>query len=454
MGWIASGAQFALLGTIIGFALLGYGGFINRWHGIGLLLLMAPFYGFLRFVVGLSSQQIIIKELMVVVITASTLAVHKAIRLTKITRYPHDTILGIFLFLLIVQLLRTPDPVMGVLGLRVLATYIPLYYVIRYENPPVQSVRRMLAVVFTVVIITAVYGLWQAVIGKTRLMELGLDKMGTSIGASGVSNPEALRIFGTYAGPEYFGATLIMTILLAMSLWYKTRLKLLKIILPITAAAMILAVGLTLVRIEWMMLAIGFVILSAILRRYYLIPIMIAMSIIAVLVAPGPIVERARFSFGQEDESYTARTEVYTKWNISNVSENMLGTGLGTTNAASIYGRLGQRNIVTNLLGGGNTESWYTAMAIETGIAGLLVYLWLQVAIIRFGLLIVRTSRDPTLPWLAAGFVSFTGAMLVANAVTPMSACFPAGDLYFWVLLGLLTALYDREQADTPEAVT
>jgi len=445
LGFYVSNAEWVILTSAVGLGVLLYGGIVNRWHGIVMLLVVAPFYGFLRFVIGLSNQQIIIKEAMVVLITASAMAVKVVMEKSKVNWYGYDRMLGIFLFMLFIQFLRSPDPVLGVLGLRIIATYIPLYFVIRYEKPSTAQIKRIMLVLFIIISLTTGYGLWQSVIGKAGLNELGLDKVATSIGVDS-QNIDAVRIFSTFAGPEYFGATLILTILLLISLWITLTKIFVKVLMIAAIMMMVLAVGLTLVRIEWAMLVMGIIFLGILTKNYRVIIAVVIISTIAISLAPEDIMERAKMTFGREDISYSARREVYTEWNVVNVGENIFGAGLGTTNAASIFSRMNKSSLVSKLMGGGTTESWYASIAIELGLVGLIAYLWLLAAIMKHSYNVYKTTRIEYLKGLSAGFLSFVSAMVVANLVAPMPACFPAGDLYFWVLLGIITIMYEREQ--------
>jgi len=445
LGMYVSTSEWMVLTSLAGLGVLLYGGILNRWHGIVILLVVAPFYGFLRFVIGLSNQQIIIKEALVVLITASSMAVKVVLEKQKINWYGHDRILGIFLFLVLIQFFHSPDPMLGVLGIRIIATYIPLYFVIRYEKPTTGQIKRIMVVLFVIICLTTVYGLWQSSVGKARLNELGLDKVATSLGVES-QNIDVVRVFSTFAGPEYFGATLILTILLLISLWITLNKTFIKILIIAAIMMMILAVGLTLVRIEWGMLVLGIIFLGIFTKKYLVIMAVVILSIVAVSLAPEVIMERAKMSFGREDMSYSARKEVYTEWNLVNIGENIIGTGLGTTNGASIYSKFNKRGIASKLLGGGTTESWYAAIAIEMGLLGLTMYLWLMGAIIKHSYLIYKTSKMEYLKGLSLGFLAFVSSMAVSNIVAPMPACFPAGDLYFWVLLGIITIMYEREQ--------
>lgn len=445
MGYFVSTAKWFILAGTAGLILLLYGGIIKPWYGVVTLLLVAPFYGFLRFVIGLSNQQIILKEAMVVLLTASTLAGKVVLEKKQLHWYRHDQLLGIFLFIVLIQFFHSPDPMLGMLGLRILVTYIPLYLVIRYLKPTTAQIKMVMLFLFVIICLTTIYGLWQSAVGKTRLNELGLDKVATSMGVES-ANLEVIRAFSTFAGPEYFGATLILTILLLISLWITLSTKLIKVLIIAAIMMMVLALGLTLVRIEWGMLVLGIILLGIFTKKYMVIIAVIILSTIAISVAPEEIMERAKMSFGREDMSYTARQEVYTEWNVVNIGENIIGTGLGTTNGASIYAKFNKRGFASNLIGGGVTESWYTAIAIELGLMGLIIYIWLLVAIMKHCYNIYKKAKLEYLKGLSLGFLTFTASMAVANLVAPMPACFPAGDLYFWVLLGIITIMYEREQ--------
>jgi hypothetical protein len=131
----------------------------------------------------------------------------------------------------------------------------------------------------------------------------------------------------------------------------------------------------------------------------------------------------------------------YFEWNIPNIVRHPLGVGLGATSGQFVYMRVTGGSSESELIGGGGTESGFANVALELGVLGLILLLWFFVRIIKHGLRAFYRLTDPFLKWLAAAIVVFITLIALGNVVGPIMEVFPAGDLYFWFLLGLLVRL-------------
>ncbi len=146
----------------------------RTWSGLLLLLYFAPFYGFVRWTIGISPMQAMWKEAMVVLLTLAW-AIHKFVfKREKLASTPLNLPLVLFLGLAIIQLFRASNIFQGLLGLRMLATYIPIYFIVANMTVSKKQIRSVIFVLMIIGVVTASYGLWQASVGLEGLRSRGL----------------------------------------------------------------------------------------------------------------------------------------------------------------------------------------------------------------------------------------------------------------------------------------
>lgn len=419
----------------------------RTWTALLLLLYFAPFYGFVRWTIGISPVQAMWKEAMVVLLTLGW-AIHKFVfKREKLASTPLNLPLFLFLWLAIIQLFRASNILQGLLGLRMLATYIPIYFIVANMTVSKKQIRSVIFILMIIGVVTASYGLWQASVGLEGLQSRELAQVGSNLATMG-----RLRIFSTFAGPEYLGLFMVLMIIIGVALWMSGLSRPRKRILLIAMAVMFAALVLTLVRLEWFMLGMGLVLLTALVKKKKPFGFLLAGIIAVLIIFPPYIQERATMTFTSIDESFQGRMTTYLGWNIPNLLNNPLGVGLGGTSGRSVYERVTGQETSSALIGGGGTESGYFNVALEMGIPGLILYLWLFIIIIRYGLRTFRTLSDSFLKHLALGITTFVILIFFCQMFGPLMQTFPAGDLYFWFFVALLLKLKQIEKEEDPLA--
>jgi hypothetical protein len=444
IGFMSTASPLKLSVVLFGIAVVGLCLF-SRWWGALILIALAPFYGFARFVLEVPTSVILIKEAIVIIIAVSWLLDDIFLKRIKIPRNPILMPLGIFLFILAVQFLRTGNPVQGLFGLRIYITYVPLFYVLLTEKISDRQMKVSLFIMIFTVMLTVAYGFWQWTVGIDNLRMLGLAKAGPNIQAG-----EYLRVFSTYAGPEYFAANLIMQTLVLFSLIASTRNLAGKVIYSVCIGLMLFMLGATLYRSMWAMALVSITAILVLVRKYRYIFI-IALALYALIqYSPSYVKERASLTFSREDESYQIRKELYFKTNVINVLENIIGYGVGASLGGEAYQMQTGGRRASSLLMGGSTESWLASVAIELGLAGLLVYIWLMISIIKVSVHVYRKADDAFWRGLGLGFSAFAIGDLVVSSFFLVPACFPAGDLYFWFLTAMMAKKYHQLVYQSP----
>ncbi len=415
---------------------------IRTWSGLLLLLYLAPFYGFVRWTIGISPVQTMWKEAMVVLLTLGWAIDRFVFKKEKLASTPLNLPLSLFLGLAIIQLFRAPSILQGLFGLRILATYIPIYFIV--ANMPVsrKHIRSVIVVLMIIGVVTASYGLWQASVGLEGLQSRGLAKVGSNLATMG-----RLRIFSTFAGPEYLGLFMVLMIIIGVALWMSGLSRPRKRILLLAVAVMFAALVFTLVRIEWFMLGMGLFLLTTLVKKKRPFGFLLAGIIAVLIIFPSYVRERATMTFGPRDQSFQERIVTYLGWNVPNLLTHPLGVGLGGTSGRFVYERVTGRKTSSLLVGGGGTESGYFNVALEMGVLGLALWIWLFITIIRYGLRTLRTLSDPFLKHLASAITTFVILIFFSQIVGPSMQIFPAGNLYFWFFVGLLIRLEQIEKS-------
>jgi hypothetical protein len=444
IGPMASNSPLMLTVLLLGASVVGVCIF-SRWWGALILIGMAPFYGFFRFVWELSPAMVLIKEAIVALIAVSWLLEDIFLKRIKLPRNPILMPLGVFLFILAVQFLRTGTPMQSLFGLRIYITYVPLFYVMLTEKITDRKLKAVLFLMIFVAMMTVAYGFWQWSLGIEALRDFDLAKAGPNITSMGY-----LRVFSTYPGPEYFAANLILQLLLLLGLITATNNVPTKVIYSACIGLMLFMLANTLYRSMWIMAIIAAASILVITRRYRYIIIMALVLFAIIHYSPPYVKERAGFTFSKEDESYQIRKELYLKTNVITILENIIGYGVGSSLGGEAFTNRTGRRQISSLLMGGATESWLASVSIELGIVGLVVYLWLMISVIRVALYVYRESSDLLWRGLGLAFSAFAIGDLVVSSFFLVPACFPAGDLYFWFLAALLAQKYHALAYQSP----
>lgn len=213
----------------------------------------------------------------------------------------------------------------------------------------------------------------------------------------------------------------------------------------------LLGVVLTFSRESWLLAVFGLLFVSALgVRRKILLPLTLGTVGLLLLVmwAPGAISVVARFY--NPDEVYGLdRVYFYATGLQLFVTHPFLGVGAGNY---QFFDR-----IYAEVSAGGISHNQFITVAAEIGIPGLLVLLWLLVALLRIRKkfnLRERAIGDPhywvkaagsvfVLAWIAECF--FQEAFFVSAAAGGGTKTI-TGAIFAWILLGLLFAVYNLSQ--------
>lgn len=111
---------------------------------------------------------------------------------------------------------------------------------------------------------------------------------------------------------------------------------------------------------------------------------------------------------------------------------NLLGIGLGTVGPVSV-----DKNVPDATL----THNSYLMIFTEMGIFGLLIFLWLLITILYFGIKLFRAIQDDEKRALVLGLISSILTVIISAVGGITFVSFPS-TLYFWLFTGLLGSIY------------
>lgn len=210
------------------------------------------------------------------------------------------------------------------------------------------------------------------------------------------------------------------------------------------ALALISAVCLmySLSRGGYVALLAGWLFLGVVKQRKLLIPL-IVFGLTWTAVVPNAVRQRVTMTYDEQNGAleHSAETRV-TLWEDAMQvfdANPVVGTGFGTY--AHMH-RIGNYE---------DTHNFFLKVLVETGVLGLLLFLWLLAKMFRIGYRLSRTARDPFLASLGLGFAAWLVCSCVANCFGDRWTYLQING-YLWVIGGLVAQSLVLEKAAVPAA--
>lgn len=280
------------------------------------------------------------------------------------------------------------------------------------------------SVLFGAGALSAVYGIWQQLIGPYRLADLGYE-WNEQIRSAG----PLLRSFGTFNQPFPFGLFLMLVIVFvaaaALAEPDRLRSRLFLVAFPVLATGVILSV----VRAALLGTAVGLVIIGLLLYRRFLTGLAISVGIglpLAGLVSAAlgsPVLTTLTSSSSLQERGG------HWSVNLPLVSSQPFGSGLGTTgsSAAKVFGG---HNPSAPLY---QPDSYYMKVLLEMGPLGMALYAAVAGVMVVGLLRMIPYTGDPLERGVLAGAVAVTLGACVAAFFSTYLEIFPL-DAYFWLV--------------------
>ncbi|MDQ3643575.1 MAG: O-antigen ligase family protein, partial [Actinomycetota bacterium] len=250
--------------------------------------------------------------------------------------------------------------IQGLVGVKIVFFYV-LAAVAVWRCPFDRRDRDQLITVLMVVgFVTSVIGLAQQVMGPARLNNLGYEYNSTIRFSGGF-----MRSFSTFIQPFGFGFFVMTVLLLAVPVAFEDLSRRRNRLFVFATPLLGLAVLSTIVRGAWLGLAVGVVYLGA--RRYRALLLLIPLAAVAVVALPPEAASSVLSS--------SSSVERTTGWgtNLSQISQNPLGVGIGATGGAAV-----KSSEFTGLEEVYQPDNFYMKVTLELGVLGL----WLFVLVL------------------------------------------------------------------------
>lgn len=408
-------------------------------NGVLVLAAVAPFDGLLLLVDGPDFLQAWKEALTIAVLGASFICPRSA-RASEKGSIP--SWIGPVAGLLIIGALSASRVGLAVAaaGFKVDHFYLLLAYAI-WRCPFDASDRDRLITIFMVGgVVTSLVGLLQQVLGENFLNGLGYE-FNTVIRTTGDS---VLRSFSTFELPFPFAfyVVFVLAIAVPVALQDRTRLRnrLFLVCTPLLVAGALAAV------VRAAALAIAVAALYHLIRNYRVVLSAVPLVLLVVVIAPATLLSAVLSprSLGQRVDGWSLVADT--------VVSQPLGTGIGTTGSAAEValdygGELDQTFGLTPDLLPYQPDNYYIKRLLELGPVGL----WLTITLLRHVIGSARQVRKRAGPAdvaLIDGFIASVLGAAAAAVVATYWEIFPL-DLYFWMMLGVLTSI-DRAGSPSP----
>jgi len=230
-----------------------------------------------------------------------------------------------------------------------------------------------------------------------------------------------------YAGENGMGAFQAQFAVFLIGLALFAKKPVLRLGLLAIALTSVYCLELTLSRGAYAGFLIGLFVMGLIKERKILIVLAIILVSWQSLV-PYAVTERVTMTYQEGEGLDPSAGERVTLWRdaLQVLSEDpILGTGFLTY---KYMGRVGPYT---------DTHNYYVKILMETGFAGLLIFLWLLAVACKMSWRLFRRARDPIIGALGCGFI----AMLVCTSIVNFFGdrwTYLQVNGFFWVLLGLV----------------
>jgi len=254
--------------------------------------------------------------------------------------------------------------------------------------------------------------------------------------------PSGLRVSAPFEGgtgePNTFGGYLVLMLAVVGGLYLTTESLKRKFLLPILAVLILIPLIYTLSRSSYLALiplAGGFLAFS---QRRLLIASTLALSLVlAPFLLPKAVVDRVLFTFTQPFHPGQAqvagfRLDTSTSARLQSFQEVLFVDW--PKYPVFGYGVTGYKFL----------DSQYLRVLVETGLVGLLAFLWLQISLFHRARDVLTTTRDPLFKGVTLGFLVGFIALIIHSIGTNTFIIIRTMEP-FWFLAGMVTMIPQLE---------
>ena len=349
-----------------------------------------------------------------------------------------EIILLMFFFMMLIQALRQYPIVIGILGFRSVALYMPIYFMVLVLFNSKEKIQKLVTFLIGIALFLALIAIFQYIFTQSLMNILGF-KLGDVAYRTSMGH---LKASATLGSPFTFAMIIATNFLILLSLYISRNLKTNQIVTIISLFILGLALIFSFSRIIFLSFILVFFLLGFFYKRKiikYFVIVLLFLVIINVML-DNFLIENLLSSFGIGKNnlgiSSTMERVEFIKKGLALVSEKPLfGFGLGVTGAPSRhYADLLEKGYFV-------TENYYLKLLIESGIVGTTLFvLFFGIAILN-GLKLYKKINDGYLKHLSIALTLGLIIIAIINVATS-SLELPAFNCFFWLILGLLNACY------------
>lgn len=333
----------------------------------------------------------------------------------------------------------------------------PLLYVIVINNINNQrQINRILTITLTVAGLFGIYGI---------LQYNGIDF------PFWIRNVGRQQVFGLFGNVNFFAEYLIIPLPIAISLFFTSRNKLIKVLLLISILTMGTSLILTFTRGSYLGLGISLIFMAFLFltyrgkniikenKKYFLIVLLIIIIVASLFFIPNSFNKpetavykiKSRLSISSLTESYTIRSRITNwKYTILMIKDHFfLGSGIGTYKYNSLkyqaeFFDQGDNRSLYPYVFTTKTHNEYLQLWAELGIVGLGIFLWLLVTYFIYGFKFLKRINNNYNQGLVIGLMGAVVAVLV-DGIFGFPFHLPATIVLFWLSLALTVSIIKSE---------
>ena len=274
--------------------------------------------------------------------------------------------------------------------------------------------------------IIGMYGIWQALSGTVGF-DPSLTDPELNFGMPG-------RVYATMANPNNYGEVLIMLLPFYVGTILNSKTFAQKTLYIIMSLPPLLALFNTGSRSSWIGFAVSVLVLTFLLNKR-LLPFILVGAVMIIPFLPQHVYNRlvTILEPGRDSSAQTRVNILKTVWPMFK-TYMFHGVGLGTDVFRQTVQNYHQYTKATPP----HTHVLYLQIWIETGVAGVLTFIWYIYRTFRDSIVSIYNSSHTLKNILAAGVASLAG--ILTTSVAEYTWYYPRVMFIFWVVLGIITA--------------
>jgi len=344
---------------------------------------------------------------------------------------PLNMCLWVFIGIYTILLLFSPNLSISLEGFRAIIQYMLWYFIVLQLLKDKRSVRTILLVFIGVVGVMALHGVYQFIVG-VEMPEAWVES----------SESVRTRVYSILSSPNIFGSLNVLAFPICFSFAVIAKQVREKLFFIMLTLCMLASLAFTYSRGAWIgaVCAIGVYVL---LKNRKLIVPTIIVGVLVLIFVPS-IRNRFLFMFSMDYLSSSMKGGRLIRWltALDILKEHPL-TGLGL---GQFGGAVAMNNELTTIVKGQEIstyymDNYYLKIAVEAGIIGLIVFVWLMYQVIAISFKTIGVTRDVKMKELEMGILAGLSGVICHNFVENVFEV-PLMTTMFWMLAAVMMQMW------------